>query len=136
MKKTQKLLKAIAAGAAGIALSLALNLDANAQNLTNSGTNPQFTNHGTLRMISADGKITGTGTGIGASSTDRIGGIVEWARGGDQTVQGRYYTNLLLSYRYAAAGPGTSTIKTFPADEKYFVSGWYEKTLNNSWSWR
>ncbi|NLJ15096.1 MAG: hypothetical protein GX372_07600 [Ignavibacteria bacterium] len=121
MKKTQKLLKAIAAGAAGIALSLALNLDANAQNLTtNSGG---FTNHGTLRMVSADGTITGVGT----SATDRIGGIVEWARKGDQAVQGLYYTNLLLSYRYPNAGAAGNTTKTFAGNQSYFVNGWYEK---------
>lgn len=120
MKKTQKLLKAIAAGAAGIALALAINLDANAQNLTNTGT---FTNHGTLRMVSANGTITGAGT----ATSDRIGGIVEWARKGDQAVQGLYYTNLLLSYRYPTATSGNTTAKTFAADQNYFVNGWYEK---------
>lgn len=121
MKKTQKLLKAIAAGAAGIALSLALNLDANAQELTTHSGG--FTNHGTLRMVSANGTITGAGT----SATDRIGGIVEWARKGDQAVQGLYYTNLLLSYRYPTATPGNATTKTFAGDQNYFVNGWYEK---------
>ncbi len=124
MKKTQKLLKAIATGAVGIALSLALNLDANAQNFTNTGT---FTNHGTLRMVSADGTITGTGTGTGSSDANRIGGIVEWARKGNQAVQGLYYKNLLLSYRYPTAASGNTTAKTFAADQNYFVNGWYEK---------